>query len=99
MAYSVLSIEYFVRYIHNRPGSSLGPEDPTYTPRGQVTKKLKLMLFALLFNTLALFVRAVFRTIELSEGWNGRIIQTELYFGEYSLCSVFGRRDANAVIC
>jgi hypothetical protein len=27
--------------------------------------------------------RAIYRTIELSDGWNGRIISNEIYFSEY----------------
>jgi hypothetical protein len=29
------------------------------------------------------FIRAVYRTIELQDGWNGRVIATEIYFSEF----------------
>ncbi|KAJ7242051.1 hypothetical protein C8J57DRAFT_1526451 [Mycena rebaudengoi] len=38
------------------------------------------MVFALLFSTTGLFIRSIYRTIELQDGWEGRIIHTELYF-------------------
>jgi len=38
------------------------------------------MIYGLIFNTTCLFIRAVYRTIELSDGWKGRIISTQLYF-------------------
>lgn len=44
---------------------------------------MKLMSCGLAFSTLMLFIRTVYRTIELSNGWNGRIIQTQVYFSEY----------------
>ncbi|TFK26843.1 RTA1-domain-containing protein [Coprinopsis marcescibilis] len=81
VVYSILAVEYIVRYNNDWAVSkSVGPDDKTYTPRGQMTKNTKLMLFALLFNTLCLFVRAIYRAVELAEGWAGEIIQTELYF-------------------
>ncbi|KAF9238967.1 RTA1-domain-containing protein [Melanogaster broomeanus] len=43
-------------------------------------KRMKLALYAMGFSTICLFVRAVYRTIELTDGWSGRIIATELYF-------------------
>ncbi|KAF7364297.1 hypothetical protein MSAN_01089600 [Mycena sanguinolenta] len=38
------------------------------------------MLIALVFSTIVLFIRSVYRLIELSGGWEGRIIHTEVYF-------------------
>ncbi|KAF5375760.1 hypothetical protein D9757_009003 [Collybiopsis confluens] len=57
------------------------PEIAEHSKRGSVmSKKLQIMTFALLFSTLCLFIRAVYRTIELSDGWSGRIISTQVYF-------------------
>jgi len=39
-----------------------------------------MMIRALIFSTICLFIRAVYRTIELADGWNGRIISTQVYF-------------------
>ncbi|KAK0470203.1 RTA1 like protein-domain-containing protein [Desarmillaria tabescens] len=48
--------------------------------RGHLNVKLILLIAALAFSTICLFIRAVYRTIELSDGWTGRIITTQVYF-------------------
>ncbi|SJL17058.1 related to RTA1 domain protein [Armillaria ostoyae] len=88
--YAILACEFLVRYTHNRPVSklfarkkrsdSLVTLSSPNTPRGFMDTKIKIMIFALAFNTLCLFIRAIYRTIELADGWNGRIILTEVYF-------------------
>ncbi|KAF4562635.1 hypothetical protein EYR40_009863 [Pleurotus pulmonarius] len=80
--YVVLALEFFMRYLWDRPIRSvakpiLGEQEAT---RGVLDGRLKLMSSALVFSTLVLFIRAVYRTIELSDGWDGRIITTEVYF-------------------
>jgi hypothetical protein len=73
VAFAICFIEYFIRWAKHAPirsGSS----------RGEMTGKLLTMLGAVLLVTLFLFIRAIYRTIELAGGWNGRIIGTELYF-------------------
>ncbi|KAJ7604128.1 RTA1-like protein [Roridomyces roridus] len=42
--------------------------------------KTKTMIAALAFSTLVLFIRSIYRIIELAGGWHGRIIETEVYF-------------------
>lgn len=58
--YSILAIEFFARYLKRRPigGSSRDPSDEL-TERGALDTRLKLMLFALCFNTFCLFIRYV----------------------------------------
>jgi len=91
--FSFCFIEYFVRYAKHAPirdGSI----------RGKTTRKMKVMIMAVAFVTLLLFIRCVinsgrrnsfrilkiynfrsiYRTIELADGWAGRIITTERYF-------------------
>ena len=53
----------------------------------RLTGKMRLMSVGLAFSTLTLLIRAVYRTIELSNGWSGRIIHTQVYF---SKCLFFG---------
>ncbi|KAK0438671.1 RTA1-like protein [Armillaria borealis] len=88
--YAILACEFLVRYTHNCPVSklfarkkrsdSLVTLSSPNTPRGFMDTKIKIMIFALAFNTLCLFIRAIYWTIELADGWNGRIILTEVYF-------------------
>jgi len=82
VVYSILAVEYFIRYHFQAPITSRVPENKETEgqARGEFTKKLKLMLYALAFSTTLLFIRAVYRTIELADGWEGEIISNELYF-------------------
>ncbi|KAJ7493862.1 hypothetical protein FB451DRAFT_1388005 [Mycena latifolia] len=48
--------------------------------RGHLDTKLKTLIAAMAFSTLILFIRAIYRIIELATGWHGRIIETEVYF-------------------
>ncbi|KAJ7728349.1 RTA1-domain-containing protein [Mycena metata] len=72
--FSALTVDFVRRYLHDRP---VRVES---TARGALTPRLKIMLAALAFSTTTLFIRSVYRIIELSGGWNGRIIHTEVYF-------------------
>ncbi|KAJ3539496.1 hypothetical protein NMY22_g4710 [Coprinellus aureogranulatus] len=78
--FSFCVLEYFVRYSLDRPVREVKYGSDFETERGEYTTKLKFMALAIGFTTLVLFIRAVYRTIELSDGWNGVIISTERYF-------------------
>ena len=78
--YSVMAIEYCIRYFSDRPVHHLGMKQTDYMARGELVHKVKIMLAGLALNTVCLFIRAIYRTIELADGWNGRIIRTEVYF-------------------
>ena len=41
---------------------------------------MKIFLSGMSFVTLMIFIRCIYRTIELLEGWNGYIITHEVYF-------------------
>ncbi|KAJ7106695.1 RTA1 like protein-domain-containing protein [Mycena epipterygia] len=74
ITYSGLAADFFRRYIKDLPVRA-SPND-----RGVLDAKLKTVVAALAFSTLMLFIRSIYRIIELSTGWHGRIIQTEVYF-------------------
>ncbi|KAG8834960.1 hypothetical protein FRC17_006263 [Serendipita sp. 399] len=91
-AYVVLGTESIVRYyldkpvrqiaIKNNQGSS---DDATLNekvsrPRSEIDGKTKLMLLGLVINTTFLFIRAIYRTIELNDGWDGSIITNQALF-------------------
>ncbi|KAJ2915882.1 hypothetical protein MD484_g4518, partial [Candolleomyces efflorescens] len=82
VAFCLCALEFIIRYLNDKPLRAPQPADEKHgsTERGQLTGKLKIMLFALTLSTAALFIRAVYRTVELSDGWTGRIISTEVYF-------------------
>ncbi|KAJ7503850.1 RTA1-like protein [Mycena galericulata] len=75
IAYSTLAAEFLRRYSKDLPARATGRNE-----RGQLDPKLKTMIAALAFSTLVLFIRSIYRIIELATGWHGRIIHTEVYF-------------------
>ncbi|KAG7444650.1 RTA1-domain-containing protein [Guyanagaster necrorhizus] len=72
--YAILGSEFLIRYLADKP---IRGRDIT---KGHLNMKLRFLTVALAFSTVCLFIRAVYRTIELSDGWSGRIITTEVYF-------------------
>jgi hypothetical protein len=98
--YVALATEFLWRYFTDRPVRSVTPaqhdgvndrvpiaeKTHTHTSR-TLSPQLKQMIFALVFSTLCIFIRSVYRTIELADGWTGRIITTQLYFSMFPLAS------------
>lgn len=76
--YATCAAEFFVRFWNDKPvrGSHKFGEGRT----ARIDTQMKIMIIGLTFNTTCLFIRAVYRTIELADGWSGRIISTQLYF-------------------
>ncbi|KAJ7743906.1 RTA1-domain-containing protein [Mycena maculata] len=77
IVYSTLAVEFLWRYSKDLPVPRV---QGTVSDRGLLDPKLKTMIAALAFSTLVLFIRSIYRIIELATGWNGRIIHTEVYF-------------------
>ncbi|KAG8948797.1 hypothetical protein FRC04_009260 [Tulasnella sp. 424] len=50
------------------------------TGRQRITRKIGLMLLGLVIATVFIYVRSIYRTIELLDGWNGPIITNETLF-------------------
>ena len=76
--YMGLATEFVYRYLSDKPFQRPDNEPPT--GNYFMDKKMKTMLYGCAFSSLAIYVRSVYRTIELTDGWEGRIITTELYF-------------------
>ncbi|KAJ7192557.1 RTA1 like protein [Mycena pura] len=72
--YCCLAAEFFLRYAYNRPLKW------RTTARAAMDTNTATMSYALAFSTLVILVRSVYRIIQLSSGWQGRIMRTELYF-------------------
>ncbi|CAL1695734.1 unnamed protein product [Somion occarium] len=75
--YMLLAGEFILRYLYNRPIRNRSAGRSNTPPLEQ---KTALMLIGLFFSSLTIFIRSVYRTIELTDGWSGRIIGTERYF-------------------
>ncbi|OJT04690.1 hypothetical protein TRAPUB_4484 [Trametes pubescens] len=93
----LLMSEYFLRYLTDRPIRK-AQKDPNaeeaYIPaRGATTPKMRLMIVCVLAMTFFLIIRSVYRMIELIDGFNGKIIQTEIYFnifdGAMVVCAIY----------
>ncbi|KAF8873935.1 RTA1-like protein [Infundibulicybe gibba] len=81
--YVFCAAEFFIRYIKDAPlkrKSSLEVNGGWPGARGPTDKHLRIMSIALVFSTICLFIRSIYRTIELADGWTGRIITTQVYF-------------------
>jgi len=84
--YASCAGEFFIRYLWRIPirateSSSDDDEKSKFSEeRGEINDKMQLMIAALLFSTLCLIIRAVYRTIELADGWEGTIIGTQVLF-------------------
>ncbi|KAG2139842.1 RTA1 like protein-domain-containing protein [Suillus bovinus] len=78
--YVALASETLLRLRYDMPFRYV--EQPRMLEKGQraVSKKLRLMIYGMAFCTLCIFIRSVYRTIELANGWNGPVISTERYF-------------------
>jgi len=77
IAFITLSVEYFFRYLTDRPIRLSSEEDTRRTEWGF---KMKIFVGSLVFIILMIFIRSIYRTAELADGWNGRIITTQIYF-------------------
>ncbi|KAF7300870.1 hypothetical protein MKEN_01313300 [Mycena kentingensis (nom. inval.)] len=80
--FSILLTDFLVRFLRDAPWRAPAGSDlfnPT-SARPALTRQTKVILAALAFSTTVLFIRSVYRTIELNDGWNGRIIHTQVYF-------------------
>ncbi|KAL4243408.1 hypothetical protein ABKN59_001269 [Abortiporus biennis] len=75
--YSILATEFLIRFLYDRPVRRKNVES---SKGNQLDRKTELMFTGLAFSSVLLFIRSVYRTIELADGWDGRIITTQVYF-------------------
>jgi len=75
--YTILAAEFLTRYNMNKPlrTTNAGP--------GKLTSRLRLQLIGLGIMTFFIFIRSIYRTIELIDGWDGKIISTQWYFNVF----------------
>lgn len=48
--------------------------------RDTITRNIKLVLVAILISFVMIYIRSIYRTIELAQGWRGYLITHEAYF-------------------
>ncbi|KAL1730617.1 RTA1 like protein-domain-containing protein [Schizophyllum commune] len=91
--FTLFGAEFLWRYFTDRPhpkqAAAAASSTTTLTPpRGALTTLLKLTIACLTATTVLLCIRAVYRLIELSDGWNGEIITTEVWFNVFDAAMV-----------
>ncbi|OSX62459.1 hypothetical protein POSPLADRAFT_1046756 [Postia placenta MAD-698-R-SB12] len=75
--YMALAAEFILRYLYDRPVRASGDRP---LAAFSFDRKHKLMLAGLTFSSICIYIRSVYRTIELANGWTGYIIHTQRYF-------------------
>ncbi|KAJ3919837.1 RTA1-like protein [Lentinula edodes] len=79
--YILFASEFFIRYFNDKPlDRTQKIHHRNSGNRGAMDFELEIMSAALVLSTICIFIRAVYRTIELTDGWSGRIISTQRYF-------------------
>ncbi|KDQ58307.1 hypothetical protein JAAARDRAFT_128618 [Jaapia argillacea MUCL 33604] len=84
--YVACAIEFFWRFYHNEPVCKVSPTQvqssslDRFSRAMAIDKNTRLMILGLALSTITIFIRSVYRTVELSDGWGGRIIGTQVYF-------------------
>ncbi|KAJ3543830.1 hypothetical protein NM688_g5815 [Phlebia brevispora] len=84
--FMILGLQFFISYFNNRPVRekySANRSTLTLTNGRAWNGKLKALSGALAFASGVLMIRAVYRTIELADGWNGPVISTQVYFNVF----------------
>jgi len=90
--FCILGADFLIRFYWNRPvrpaphtdnGTSSFIPNPSEKPSASaraIPVKVRLMLLGAGVTTVWVFIRSIYRTIELADGWTGRIITTQVYF-------------------
>ncbi|KAI0746425.1 RTA1 like protein-domain-containing protein [Daedaleopsis nitida] len=76
--YLLLATEFLFRYYLDKPVRRAGVASPPKT--NALDRGVKLMIFGLALEGIFILIRSIYRTIELHDGWTGRIISTQVYF-------------------
>ncbi|KAG8902272.1 hypothetical protein FRB99_004691 [Tulasnella sp. 403] len=78
--FAVTAVEFFVRWGYNKPVPSKMAGEPTPSQRPPMSRDIKYMTFGMTLATIFLYIRSIYRTIELINGWTGPIIQNQDLF-------------------
>ncbi|KAJ3555590.1 hypothetical protein NM688_g2490 [Phlebia brevispora] len=89
MTFIFLVVEYFTRFFSNQPLRPKPEEPKSFKDDASVmtlvearpwTPRTKLMSASIALCMFFLLVRSIYRTAELADGWDGKIISTEVLF-------------------
>jgi len=80
--YTALAAEFLIRYTLDRPMGRYG-ETGAILSRGALDTRMRYMLMAMSATVLFLLTRSVYRMIELSGGWDGKVFSTQWLFNVF----------------
>ncbi|KAI0651906.1 RTA1 like protein [Trametes meyenii] len=83
--FCVLMAEYLIRRLRNKPlrkSVANNSVDTLYdvSEESSIEKPMLYLAIGLCAETLFLYIRGVYRVIELADGWHGKVIQTQSLF-------------------
>jgi len=84
--YMFLAIEFILRYVKDKPFER--PNNLPPTGNYYLDSKMKMMLLGLGISSVLIYIRSMYRVIELSDGWSGHIITTEWYFNVFDAAMI-----------
>ncbi|KAL0571321.1 envelope glycoprotein [Marasmius crinis-equi] len=82
----ILVGEYMFRYVNDRP---LRKQITTDSARFPLDTRRQILLLAMGATTALLFIRGIYRLIELSGGWDSEIMHTEWLFNVFDAAMIF----------
>ncbi|KZV88175.1 RTA1-domain-containing protein [Exidia glandulosa HHB12029] len=74
--YVALAAEFLIRYFVDKPVRKIA----SFPRADRLDKGVRMMIIGLCISTLFLFIRTIYRTIELQDGWTGSIIMKQVLF-------------------
>ncbi|TBU31275.1 RTA1-domain-containing protein [Dichomitus squalens] len=83
--YVLLASEFILRYAYDHPFARYGQSS---VARRKTDPETKQMVFGLALEAVFLFIRSIYRVVELSEGWNGKVIKTQWYFNVFDAAMI-----------
>ncbi|KAG1873924.1 RTA1 like protein-domain-containing protein [Suillus subluteus] len=80
LVYICLAAEFFLRRKYNAPFHHQAIKFEKEKGQHSMSKEVQIMIYGMSFCTVCLFIRSVYRTVELADGWSGPVIANESYF-------------------
>ncbi|KAG1737972.1 RTA1 like protein-domain-containing protein [Suillus lakei] len=80
LIYVTLAAEFFLHLKYNAPFRHVEQPRVSEKCRRSVSGNLRILLGAMTFCTLCIFIRSIYRTVELAGGWLGPVITTQRDF-------------------
>ncbi|KIK54936.1 hypothetical protein GYMLUDRAFT_76833 [Collybiopsis luxurians FD-317 M1] len=83
ICFMMLAMEFFYRYSSDLPIRKARIVKPVI-----ISNRMEVLVYAGMFNTICLFIRAIYRTVELADGFDGEVIRTQWLFNFFDATMV-----------